>query len=55
MGRCCELLFVDGNPAGVKCALYLMGYINNELRLPLVPATEETEVALRQELKGCYK
>lgn len=55
MDRCCELLFVDGNPAGVKCALYLMGYINNELRLPLVPATEETEMALRQELESCFK
>lgn len=53
MDRCCELLFVNGNPAGVKCALYLMGYIKNELRLPLVPATKETEMALKQELKIC--
>ena len=55
MNRCCKLLFVNGNPAGVKCALYLMGYIKNELRLPLVPATEETEMALKQELKSCFK
>ncbi|MEG2820843.1 MAG: 4-hydroxy-tetrahydrodipicolinate synthase, partial [Muribaculaceae bacterium] len=32
-----SLLFVDGNPAGVKCLLNAMGYIENELRLPLVP------------------
>lgn len=32
-----SLLFVDGNPAGVKCALADMGMIENELRLPLVP------------------
>lgn len=32
-----KLLFVDGNPAGVKCALHAMGLIENELRLPLVP------------------
>lgn len=51
--RCCELLFVDGNPAGVKCALHLMGYIKNELRLPLVPATQETENALKQEILKC--
>ncbi|HUI33875.1 MAG: 4-hydroxy-tetrahydrodipicolinate synthase [Dysgonamonadaceae bacterium] len=51
--RCCELLFVDGNPAGVKCALHLMGYIKNELRLPLVPATQETENALKQEIRKC--
>jgi len=53
MGRCCELLFVDGNPAGVKFALYLMGFIKNELRLPLVTVTGETEMALRQELNKC--
>ncbi len=32
-----SLLFVDGNPAGVKCLLNAMGFIENELRLPLVP------------------
>ncbi len=32
-----ELLFVDGNPAGVKSMLNMMGYIENKLRLPLVP------------------
>lgn len=32
-----SLLFVDGNPAGVKCLLNLMGMIENKLRLPLVP------------------
>jgi 4-hydroxy-tetrahydrodipicolinate synthase len=32
-----DLLFVDGNPAGVKCMLSMMGYIENKLRLPLVP------------------
>ena len=53
IARCCELLFVDGNPGGVKCALHLMGYLENELRLPLVPVTGETEIALRQELNKC--
>jgi len=33
-----KLLFVDGNPAGVKAMLNNMGFIENELRLPLVPA-----------------
>lgn len=32
-----SLLFVDGNPAGVKCMLNLMGACENVLRLPLVP------------------
>lgn len=37
-----NLLFVDGNPAGVKCALNAMGLIENELRLPLVPTRVST-------------
>lgn len=32
-----KLLFVDGNPAGVKAMLNMMGMIENKLRLPLVP------------------
>ena len=32
-----SLLFVDGNPAGVKAMLSQMGFIQNVLRLPLVP------------------
>jgi 4-hydroxy-tetrahydrodipicolinate synthase len=32
-----SLLFVDGNPAGVKFMLHEMGFIENVLRLPLVP------------------
>lgn len=37
-----ELLFVEGNPAGVKSMLALMGFIENQLRLPLVPNTIKT-------------
>lgn len=37
-----NLLFVDGNPAGVKCALNALGLMENELRLPLVPTRVET-------------
>lgn len=33
-------LFEQGNPVGVKAALTLLGNIDNNLRLPLVPATE---------------
>ena len=32
-----KLLFIDGNPAGVKAMLHAMGMIENQLRLPLVP------------------
>lgn len=37
-----KLLFVDGNPAGVKAMLNAMGLIENELRLPLVPSRIST-------------
>lgn len=37
-----RLLFVDGNPAGVKCALQALGLAENELRLPLVPTRIKT-------------
>jgi len=37
-----ELLFVEGNPAGVKSMLAVMGMIENKLRLPLVSNTIKT-------------
>lgn len=36
-----RLLFVEGNPTGVKYVLSRMGICENVLRLPLVPASEE--------------
>ncbi|MDE5647077.1 MAG: 4-hydroxy-tetrahydrodipicolinate synthase [Muribaculaceae bacterium] len=45
-----NLLFVDGNPAGVKCVLNAMGFIENELRLPLVPTRITTNDKIRQVL-----
>lgn len=42
-----ELLFVDGNPAGVKCILNAMGYCENKLRLPLVPTRITTFEKIR--------
>ena len=44
-----SLLFVDGKPAGVKCAPADMGMIENELRLPLVP----TRVASYEKIHRC--
>ena len=46
-----RLLFVDGNPAGVKCVLHAMGMIENELRLPLVPTRLTTDEQIRQFLQ----
>lgn len=45
-----SLLFVDGNPAGVKCLLNAMGFIENELRLPLVPTRITTYKKIKQVL-----
>ncbi|HOU69364.1 MAG TPA: 4-hydroxy-tetrahydrodipicolinate synthase [Paludibacteraceae bacterium] len=45
-----DLLFVDGNPAGVKCMLSIMGYIENKLRLPLVPTRITTFEKMRDVL-----
>lgn len=47
-----DLLFVDGNPAGVKCILNVMGMIENKLRLPLVPTRITTFEAIRKVLNG---
>jgi 4-hydroxy-tetrahydrodipicolinate synthase len=35
-----DALFAEGNPVGVKGALSILGLIKNNLRLPLVPASE---------------
>ena len=43
-----KLLFVDGNPAGVKAMLNAMGMIENKLRLPLVPTRITTFEAMRK-------
>ena len=42
-----QLLFVEGNPAGVKSMLAVMGLIENKLRLPLVPNTITTYEKIR--------
>lgn len=49
-----SILFVDGNPAGVKALLSEMGLIDNVLRLPLVPTrvdTAERIAAIVKEMK----
>ena len=46
-----SLLFVDGNPAGVKALLHEMGFIENVLRLPLVPTLITTLQKMTEILK----
>ena len=51
-GELYKLLFVDGNPAGVKAMLNAMGFCENVLRLPLVPTRittfEKIQMILQQ-------
>ncbi|MGA2895778.1 MAG: 4-hydroxy-tetrahydrodipicolinate synthase [Xanthobacteraceae bacterium] len=41
-------LFVESNPAPIKYALSLLGKCSNTLRLPMVPASENAQFAVRQ-------
>lgn len=46
------LMFYEGNPAGVKSALYTLGRIENRLRLPLVPVSQSTSDRIGTILRG---
>ncbi|MEP0233325.1 4-hydroxy-tetrahydrodipicolinate synthase [Roseibium sp.] len=45
-----QALFIEPNPTGAKYALSLLGKLDNTVRLPLVPVSEETQVAIRSAL-----
>ncbi|MCF7806522.1 MAG: 4-hydroxy-tetrahydrodipicolinate synthase [Simkaniaceae bacterium] len=45
-----RLIYSDVNPQGIKCALSCMGFIENRLRLPLIPVSGELEELIYQEL-----
>ena len=45
-----RLLFAEGNPVGIKAVLAQKGIIQNYLRLPLVPASEELKERIKKEL-----
>ena len=47
-----EALFEDGNPAGIKAALQVMGLIKNNLRLPLVKVNKATYNKLEHLIEG---
>lgn len=49
-----KLLFIDGNPAGVKALLNDMGMIENVLRLPLVPTEVTTKQKMAEILKALH-
>ena len=46
-------LFIESNPGPVKAALNMMGMMEDEFRLPLVPITTASREKLRKTLKAC--
>lgn len=45
-----KLLFIEGNPVGIKAVLAQKGIIQNYLRLPLVPASETLNNEIKKEM-----
>jgi 4-hydroxy-tetrahydrodipicolinate synthase len=46
-------LFIETNPVPVKAALAMLGRIEEEYRLPLVPLNPKNRESLRSTLKAC--
>ena len=46
-----KLMFEQGNPVGVKCAMSHLGLCANRLRLPLVPANDDLSKRINEALK----
>lgn len=46
-----KVLFIETNPAPVKAAMAMMGMMDEEIRLPLVPIKEENRSKLRKVLE----
>ena len=46
-------LFVEANPIPVKYAVNRLGLCSNELRLPLVPASEKCMAVVDASMKEC--
>jgi 4-hydroxy-tetrahydrodipicolinate synthase len=51
MLRMNQLIFADGNPAGIKCLMSHMGLCENVLRLPLIPVNDKVEADITEEWK----
>jgi 4-hydroxy-tetrahydrodipicolinate synthase len=47
----CKAMFLETNPGPVKCALWLEGKIQNELRLPMVPVKNSTRDAINSTVR----
>jgi len=50
-----ELLFIDGNPSGVKAMLNIMNICQNNLRLPLVPVNRTIYTRIQKAIEEINK
>jgi 4-hydroxy-tetrahydrodipicolinate synthase len=50
-----ELLFIEGNPSGVKAMMNLMSICQNNLRLPLVPVTRTVHTRIQKAVEELNK
>jgi 4-hydroxy-tetrahydrodipicolinate synthase len=50
-----ELLFIDGNPSGVKAMLSIMNICQNNLRLPLVPVNRTIYTRIQKAIEEVNK
>jgi 4-hydroxy-tetrahydrodipicolinate synthase len=50
-----DLLFVEGNPAGVKAMLSIMNLCQDNLRLPLVPVLRQTYTRIQKAIEEINK
>ena len=46
-----RMIYFEGNPTGIKVLMETLGLCENNLRLPLVPASKELTIQLKEELK----
>ncbi len=46
-----NLIFEEGNPAGIKYVAHSLGLCKNELRLPMIPATEKLSKRIKEGTK----
>lgn len=44
-------LYAEGNPAGIKAAMEILGFCGRQVRLPLVALSETTKAKLQQEMQ----
>jgi len=50
-----DLLFIEGNPSGVKAMLNIMNICQNSLRLPLVPVNRTTYIRIQKAIEEVNK